>query len=956
MFPTSNYGSVVALAAAGLAAAAPAQAQGAVEQSFQFAIPAQSLDSALSSFSRQTGLQIAASEVLLRGKRSQAVNGRLSPRAALARLMSGSGIEGHIVGETVVFREAAKSAARGGTARRASTPPVRQTAPAEPEEPAEIVVSGYRQQNRRSIDAKRQSDVISEFVTQDESGQNPDFNIADALRRVPGVSAVFDEDEGRYVAVRGLNPDYTLVTFNGLQLASSDQNSRRALIEQVPASAVSRMQVIKSPTAKYDGNAIGGLVDLQTRSAFDVPESYFVAQALLGYYDSRAVPGKDKVSLRADATLTTRFGSDDQFGLMLTGSYLERTRDQERILHGGYNYYTADGQRVSDPTTGDVFGVPSNTTYSSYTLTSKRYGGAITLEFKPDDRLHASVYYGHYAQDDDETRYRFIVNPSGAVTPATDTTGTVAAGSHAYSTTRFIISKPIDVAQARFSYDFGRSRLDARASYSQSKWNERGPDITFTAPASASLGYRYDIAAPGFTFLDPAYVTNPANFLLASISSSDFNVRDQVKDAQVDYEVDLGDDGWQLGLGGKIKKTERRLDRETPTWTASGLLLTDFLQGTASYTPPYASTPILLADGRRFWDYFNDHRSAFTPVTSATAGLASDYNFEEQVAAGYVMMEHRGPRHLVVVGGRYEATDVDVARYVVQSGVATPTRDGNDYDHFLPSVVGRYDLTDRIKLRAGYYRALGRPNQADLAGGETRNDSGDGVITVSRPNPALKPRQADSFDLSFEYYFPGDGGLFSAGVFYKDVKDEIFRGTRDAVIDGVAYRITEPQNLQSAKLKGFEINFIQNRLGFLPGPLGDLGVSANFTYIDTDASIVMADGSTREVSQVVDQPARMFNASLFYKRAGFEGRLSYSRPGKSYQSISTASPVEDVVYKPFNQLDLQLRYAITDRVQLIAEGRNLLGESRDTYRPYFDEIREINQHGRGFWAGVSTKF
>ena len=71
-------------------------------------------------------------------------------------------------------------------------------------------------------------------------------------------------------------------------------------------------------------------------------------------------------------------------------------------------------------------------------------------------------------------------------------------------------------------------------------------------------------------------------------------------------------------------------------------------------------------------------------------------------------------------------------------------------------------------------RSIGRPNQSDLAGGESRSDIG-GVISVSRPNPELKPRRADNFDLSLEYYFDGGNGLLSAGVFHKNIKDEIFR-------------------------------------------------------------------------------------------------------------------------------------------------------------------------------------
>ena len=45
-------------------------------------------------------------------------------------------------------------------------------------------------------------------------------------------------------------------------------------------------------------------------------------------------------------------------------------------------------------------------------------------------------------------------------------------------------------------------------------------------------------------------------------------------------------------------------------------------------------------------------------------------------------------------------------------------------------------------------------------------------ITVS--NTGLRPWLADNYDLSLEYY-TDSGGLFSAGVFYKSIKD--FFGT-----------------------------------------------------------------------------------------------------------------------------------------------------------------------------------
>ena len=79
----------------------------------------------------------------------------------------------------------------------------------------EVVVRGYRAQNQLAIDAKRGDLRIAEYLLSDDIGQQPDYNIADSFRRVPGVQTIFDEDEGRYVSIRGLNPSYTLGSMDG---------------------------------------------------------------------------------------------------------------------------------------------------------------------------------------------------------------------------------------------------------------------------------------------------------------------------------------------------------------------------------------------------------------------------------------------------------------------------------------------------------------------------------------------------------------------------------------------------------------------------------------------------------------------------------------------------------------------------------------------------------------------
>lgn len=58
----------------------------------QFAIPAQSLGSALTQFGRQSGLQVSLNAAIADGLATNGVNGDLAPEAALRQLLSGTGL------------------------------------------------------------------------------------------------------------------------------------------------------------------------------------------------------------------------------------------------------------------------------------------------------------------------------------------------------------------------------------------------------------------------------------------------------------------------------------------------------------------------------------------------------------------------------------------------------------------------------------------------------------------------------------------------------------------------------------------------------------------------------------------------------------------------------------------------------------------------------------------------
>lgn len=814
----------------------------------------------------------------------------------------------------------------------------------------EIVVTGYSAQNSRAVAAKRHEERIAEFLSGDDIGQQPDYNISDSFRRLPGVSTVFDEDEGRYVGIRGLNPNFTFGMLDGSAIATAERGNRQLNLEAIPTTAVKRLEVIKSRTPDIEGNAIGGTINLVTRSAFDASGLYAVGSAFIGTSDSQNVPGKgynrssdDGINFRADGTLSTLFGADKQFGVLFTGSFSRKRRDQERFGPGGYSLTN---------------GVPvaSSLLWNNYPNTVDRYGGTAKLEWKPSDALHLALTGTYFAQDDNELRLSHQLT-RGAVNAAA-TSGDSARVDTAGGFVRFNdfpLEKPLTAVQGSVDWaPADRHMLKARVSYSKATFFEPSNQLQFNLPTSAANAYDYVIkdGMPSFRFDDPSTFGNPANYRFASYNPYRDDSDDFIYEGSLDYGFNAqpGDQGWGFGAGVKYRENKRDFDTRQEIYSLApgvDLTLANFLQPT-NYTPLFSDYSQLIIDYSAFDSYFKANPSHFI-LNQAETDLNErrrDYIVTEKVGAAYLLGRHAGERHTLIFGGRYEKTWTDVNGYRVAGSALTPLQRKGKYGNFLPSIGLTYELSEPLKLRLSYAKAIGRANPSDLGNNETINQTN---LTLSRGNPDLKPREADNYDLSLEYYFPGNAGAITLATFYKDIKNDVFSATTGTtVIDGATYTVTQPQNLEGSRIFGIEFGFIKNKLDFLPGFLANFGVSGNLTWLDAKSRL--PGGVTFD--RLTQQPKWQANAAIFYEQGPFKARASYAHTGMQYTSISATNPLSNRYDVAYDQLDLQARLAL-GRFDLIAEARNVTDEHRENFDGF--GTRDQNFFGRQFWLGVAFK-
>ena len=112
----------------------------------------------------------------------------------------------------------------------------------------DIVVTGNRLAERRALQAKRSADNAVEALYANDVGKLPDQNVAEAVRRLPGLSVANDQGESRYVIIRGVNPNLVNVVLNGLTLPAPEPDGRQVKLDDIPSALISSVVVTKSLT------------------------------------------------------------------------------------------------------------------------------------------------------------------------------------------------------------------------------------------------------------------------------------------------------------------------------------------------------------------------------------------------------------------------------------------------------------------------------------------------------------------------------------------------------------------------------------------------------------------------------------------------------------------------------------------------------------------------------------
>ena len=800
-----------------------------------------------------------------------------------------------------------------------------------------------------AINRERTAENILQVLPAEIITSLPNANVADAIGRLPSVTLERDEGEGKYVQIRGTEPRYSNVTIDGVNVPSPESGVRQIKLDTIGSDLVESVEINKTLLANMDGDGIGGSVNLRTKTAGDQPS--IALYGLGGYTPIQSGRSADQFG----GTVSQRFGTDKRLGILFGGTYDWNGRGIDD-LEPGLNVVNIP---CSGGCSGAVAGLPLAGVDQSedirfYTYYRTRYGFAGTVDYKLGD--NSSIYvrglYSHFDNFGDRWVETPIINSFTAANQGGPD------GSVGYNAS---IRRPIDVIGSMVAgghHNFQTSWFTWEISASRSSEDQHG---------YSSANFSPDPNNPNAPLNNVQYGLNRSNPFIPKIQvQNGVNIYDPTQlflqqfdvDESYSPQVNLGaaasftkQYNWNghsgaLQIGGKIRNAHKFDEPDDVVYNQTGptavplSMFPDKFNATSYYMGNFRPGPQINYSSLLSFYHANVSDFSVDPIATLQNNAGGLYNVVERVGAGYIMNVISFGRFRLNTGVRFETTTEDTRGTVLTSddqgnftGLSSIKKDFTHVD-VLPSAELRIGLAADSALRLSYGRGLARPDFQDLLPNLSLSISSlaGGRNTSSEGNPNLKATHADNYDILFEQYLK-PLGLVTAGLFYKNIQDPIvYVQTAGVQYAGYteSFLQTAPINAGSAYVWGWEAAYEQ-RWSFLPGVLGGLGFSGNYSF--TSSSTSGLPGRS-DHPPLLRQAPNTWNLSPTYDRGRLSMRigLSYNQANifaYQYQDgalLGKTGPLGDNYLYSHLQFDVQGSYRLPKGFKLVVYGLNLTNE------------------------------
>ena len=822
----------------------------------------------------------------------------------------------------------------------------------------------------RALNAQKNKTNITNIVSTEQIGKFPDANIGDAVKRIPGITMQVDQGEARNIIVRGLAPQLNSVTLNGSRIPSAEGDNRNVQMDLIPSDMIQTIEVSKAVTPDMDGDALGGSVNLVTRSA---PEDFRLA-ATVGsginfITDKRILSGSFLVGDRT---------KDGKFGYMVSASINDNDFGSDNVeaeWSDEFEYNTGQQDSEGEDILQEMDVNPYTSAFEIRKYLVQRVRRSFSANLNYDINDNNSLYFKsmYNWRDDRENRFAYaseildgedigegdftITNGNLVRFPAEaerETKGGIPGGR---IQNRRLEDQRMQNYTLGGDHLFGKLKFDWMGSYakaSEERPNERY--ISWETEYMVSNG-----TDPEKPLQTPVSAASPVDFELKEITEEYQYTEEEDINVFANFElpVDFFNQGsgiLKFGARGRFKNKSRDNNffeyspangfntmEDTEVISQNGR---EFLAG-GQYLPGFFTSADYLGTLNL------NNQDLFESDNLPDEYLQENFEAEENVYAGYVMANQKLSENFSILAGvRLEATNISsLGNELIfnEDGDfegATPVRDESNYTNILPGVHLKYNATDNTVLRFAWTNTLARPNYIDLVPYRAINNEDE---EISIGNTDLDPSTSMNFDFMAEYYF-SSVGILSGGVFYKDIEDFVYTYISEDQATG--YDLFQPLNGDKANIYGAEVSF-QRQLNFLPGFARNFGVYLNYTYLHSEANgIRNEDGDLREDElSLPGSSPNMFNGSLSYSDKRFSARLS-ANFSDAYLDELGGNAFEDRYYDEQLFVDFNMSYSINKNLRIFADLNNITNQPLRYYQGVANRTMQMEYYSQRLTFGL----
>jgi len=524
-----------------------------------------------------------------------------------------------------------------------------------------VEIRGYSLNSQaRALNTQRNKANITNVVSTDQIGKFPDANIGDAMRRIPGITMQVDQGESRNIIVRGLAPQLNSVTLNGSRIPSAEADNRNVQMDLIPSDMIQTIEVNKAVTPDMDGDALGGSVNLITRSS---PQSFRLSatagSGINFLTDKRIINGSFILGDRS---------KDSKFGWMISASINDNDFGSDNVEGVWVN-------EAESPLTGEDITVSpylEESDIRAYFVQRVRRSFSANFDYAFDDNNKIFFKSMYNWRDDRENRYRLRYdNIEPVFSPGTEnitgyegrlrrqTKGGIPGG-------RIQNTRLEDQRMYNFTLSgehlLGNLQIDwitSVAKASEERLNERY--TSYRTGSNVSLAG--DFSNPRFPFFTPtnAAQVTPDQFNFNSISEENQYTEEEDANAFLNFTLPqdwFGHGDGILKFGGRLRFKDKFRDNDffefEPTddnpqafGTLADVPTRDFTD--PDYLPgsEYAAGSFVTREFLGNLDLNNS--TLFDREDIPDEYLRGNYNVSEDVFAGYVMANQRVSEKLSIL-------------------------------------------------------------------------------------------------------------------------------------------------------------------------------------------------------------------------------------------------------------------------------------------------------------------